>query len=172
MKGHIFLKRSGSKYGHLWNELDNDYAKGDDKYTDLVQYQCQMMEHWKPAYVPKKDPVPKTENFLQNGTQGDTSNANKDVELSVDMLHINNIIFLGSISKNIHYVTINTLENMKIPTMESVIERIIHSYAVQGFHIALIHVDIQFKAIKDRKKIGMAINVVSKRGGMFQRLNG
>ena len=36
------------------------------------------------------------------------------------------------------------------------------SYAVRGFHIALIHVDIQLKSIKDRKLLGTDVNVVSK----------
>ena len=86
----------------------------------------------------------------------------KDVELSMNVLHVNNIPFLGSISKNINYVTINALDNMKIPTMENVIEQIICLYAIWRFNIALMHVDIQFKAIKDQKNISTAINVVSK----------
>ena len=86
----------------------------------------------------------------------------KKVELSVDVLHVNSIPFLGSISKNIHYVTYNALDSMKIPVMEATIEMIIHSYAVRGFHIALIHVDIQFKVIKDRKCIPTDVNVVAR----------
>ena len=77
-------------------------------------------------------------------------------------LHVNNILFLESISKIIYCVTINALKNIKIPTMEGVIERIINLYAVCGFHIALIQVDIQLKEIKDGKKIPTTINVVSK----------
>ena len=78
------------------------------------------------------------------------------------MLHVNNIPFLGSVSKNIHYITFGALHSMKIPVMEKIIETIIRLYAVRGFHISLIHVDIQFKAIKDRKRIHTAVNIVSK----------
>ena len=46
----------------------------------------------------------------------------KDVELSVDVLHVNSVPFLGSVSKHIHYVTTNALVNMKIPTMETMIK--------------------------------------------------
>ena len=37
----------------------------------------------------------------------------KDVELSVDVLHVNRLPFLASVSKNIHYTTIDALDNMK-----------------------------------------------------------
>lgn len=53
---------------------------------------------------------------------------------------------------------------MKIPTMAEMIRGIICSYAICGFHIALIHVHIQFKAIKDRNSLNTKINVVSKEG--------
>lgn len=51
---------------------------------------------------------------------------------------------------------------MKIPTMEKVIMTIIHSYAICGFYIALIHVNIHFKAIEDRNLLNTKNNVVSK----------
>lgn len=86
----------------------------------------------------------------------------KDVELSVDVLHMNSIPFLGSISKHIHYVTTNALENIKIPTMEVMIKRIMRLYAVWGFHVTLIHVDIQFKGVKDQKTTDRVVNMVSK----------
>ena len=86
----------------------------------------------------------------------------KNVELSVDVLHVNRLPFLTSVSKNIHYSTINALDNMKIPTMENVIEKLIRSYSVRGFRIVAVHVDIQFKAIRDRNILGPSINVVSR----------
>ena len=86
----------------------------------------------------------------------------KNVELSIDVLHVNSIPFLGSVSKNIHYIIVNPLVNIKIPTMEKMIMTIIHSYAIRVFYIAIIHVDIQFKAIKDRNLLKTKVNVVSK----------
>ena len=64
------------------------------------------------------------------------------VELSIDVLHLNIIPFLTSISKNIHYGTINALHNTKIPTMVDCIDKILWSYGIRGFHITAIHVDI------------------------------
>ena len=72
------------------------------------------------------------------------------VELAVDVMHINRIPFLTSLSRKIHCDTVSAPADMKIPTMESCIKKIILSYSICGFHVTVIHVDIQFKAMKDR----------------------
>ena len=86
----------------------------------------------------------------------------RDVEISVDVLHVNRLPFLASISKNIHYSTIDALDNMRIPTMESTIRQLMRSYSVRGFNVVAIHVDIQFKSISDRNVLGPTVNVVSR----------
>ena len=86
----------------------------------------------------------------------------KNVELSIDILFVNRIPFLATISKYIHYGTIQALPNMKIPTIEEGIESVIKSYGIRGFHIATIHVDLQFKAIKDRNQLSLRTNVCSR----------
>jgi hypothetical protein len=84
------------------------------------------------------------------------------VTLSVDVMHVNKVPFLISISEHIHYGTIKALDSMKIPILEQEIERIIKLYAVRGFHVKFIMVDIQFKAIKDRGIVSAIVNVVGK----------
>ncbi|OEU10337.1 hypothetical protein FRACYDRAFT_247347 [Fragilariopsis cylindrus CCMP1102] len=84
------------------------------------------------------------------------------VTLSIDVMHVNKVPFLISISEHIHYGTIKALHSMKIPVLELEIERIIKLYAVRGFHVKFILVDIQFKAIKDRGKLTATVNVVGK----------
>ena len=86
----------------------------------------------------------------------------KDVELSIDVMHVNKVPFLVSISEHIHFGTISGLDSMKIPVLEDEIKRIIRLYAVRGFHIKYILVDIQFKAIKDRGLLDAIVNVVGK----------
>ena len=86
----------------------------------------------------------------------------RNVELSVDVLHVNRLPFLGSLSKNIHYSTVDALDNMRTQTMENVIVQLLQSYNVRGFRVVAIHVDIQFKAISDRNKLGPSVNVVSR----------
>jgi hypothetical protein len=86
----------------------------------------------------------------------------KDVTLSVDILYVNKVPFLVSISEHIHYGTIRAIESMKISVLEEEIKRIIQLYAVRGFNIKYIMVDIQFKAIKDRGLLDAIVNVVGK----------
>jgi hypothetical protein len=86
----------------------------------------------------------------------------KDVSVSVDIMFVNKVPFLVSISEHIHYGTINALDTMKIPILEDEIKRIIRLYAVRGFHVKYILVDIQFKAIKDRGLLDAIVNVVGK----------
>lgn len=71
----------------------------------------------------------------------------KEAELSVDVMHVNKIPFLVTVSKHIHFITVNALENMKMITMAEVLRQVKSSYSIQGFNIILIHVDIQFKAL-------------------------
>ncbi|OEU17119.1 hypothetical protein FRACYDRAFT_237529 [Fragilariopsis cylindrus CCMP1102] len=86
----------------------------------------------------------------------------KDVELSVDIMHVNKVPFLVSISEHIHYGTVTALESMKIPILEHEINKIIRLYSVRGFHVKYILVDIQFKPIKDRGLLDAIVNVVGK----------
>jgi hypothetical protein len=86
----------------------------------------------------------------------------KDVELSIDVMHVNKVPFLVTISKNIHYGTVNALDDLKIPTLERTISAVFKAYTVRGFNVTNVHVDIQFKAIRDRKIIAANINVVSR----------
>ncbi|OEU08874.1 hypothetical protein FRACYDRAFT_249219 [Fragilariopsis cylindrus CCMP1102] len=84
------------------------------------------------------------------------------VTLSIDVMHVNKVPFLISVSEHIHYGTIKALDSMKIPVLELEIQRIIKLYAVRGFHVKFILVDIQFKAIKDRGQLTATVNVVGK----------
>ena len=86
----------------------------------------------------------------------------RDVELSVDVMHVNRLPFLVSISKNIHYSTVDALDNIKTVTMETALKRLLRCYNVWGFRVAFIHVDIQFKSISDRNELGPTVNVVSR----------
>ena len=86
----------------------------------------------------------------------------KDVELSADVLHVNKVPFLATLSKHIHYTTVSALDNLQITTLEKTMKSVIRSYTVRGFNVVLVHVDIQFKAMKDRGLLGIGVNVVSR----------
>ena len=78
----------------------------------------------------------------------------ENVELSMDVLHVNRVPFPATISKHIHCVTINPLDDMKTPTLESAIKRPFRTCGIRGFDTTVTHEDIQFKAIRDRNSLG------------------
>lgn len=86
----------------------------------------------------------------------------KNVELSVDVIHVNTIPFLVSINHDIHFAHVVTLLNLKTDTLESGVKSILKSYAIRSFHITTVHVDIQLQPLCDCQKLKPNINVVSK----------
>jgi len=60
-----------------------------------------------------------------------------------------------------HYRNIFILV-LLMPLIENQIINVIKCYAIRGFSVVLIHVDIQFKCLKDRKNITAMMNDVSK----------
>ena len=86
----------------------------------------------------------------------------KDVTICVDVMFVCQVAILVSVSQSIHYGTVHGLPSMKIPIMEEAIKGIVKSYAVRGFLVKFIFVDLQFKAIKDQGNIkGAIVNIVS-----------
>jgi hypothetical protein len=51
-----------------------------------------------------------------------------NVALSVDVMHVNKVPFLVSISEHIHHGTISALDSMKIPILEEEVKRIIRLF--------------------------------------------
>ena len=86
----------------------------------------------------------------------------KDVELAADVMHVNDVPFLTTISSNMHYGTISTLNNLECASLEFELKNVGRSYALRGFRISMIVVEIQFKSLKDRNLLGIVVHVVSK----------
>ena len=77
----------------------------------------------------------------------------------MDMLFINVMLFLATISEHLHYHTIEHIPNCQSSTYRSVIDRIFRLYNAAGFYIKKIRCDIEFKnlmePIKDNLEIKM-----------------
>eukprot|EP00536_Pseudo-nitzschia_multiseries_P010625 jgi/Psemu1/203784/e_gw1.332.17.1 len=67
--------------------------------------------------------------------------------LTIDVMHINRIPMLVTISRNIHYGTVAALPNMKLPQLEAAIVSVIKSYSLRGFHVAVLLLDKQFDGL-------------------------
>ena len=71
-----------------------------------------------------------------------------NVEMSADVMLLNEVPC--------------AVDNIICTALEKELINVIRCYVVRGFNIILITVDMQFKSLKDRNKVGVKFNVVSK----------
>lgn len=86
----------------------------------------------------------------------------KPVTLSVDVMYVKKMPILVSVSKQFYYSTICALESMKIPLLGNEVKRVIQIYALNGFDLKYISVDIQLKSFKDCILFPIVVNVLAK----------
>ena len=86
----------------------------------------------------------------------------RDIELEVDVMCVNDVLFLTTISSNIHYRTIAALCNVVRTSLEQKLTKVIRSHVVRGCKISLVVVDMKFKPVKDRNLLGTLVNVAMK----------
>jgi hypothetical protein len=86
----------------------------------------------------------------------------KEVTLASDILHVNRIPFLSTIARAIHYGTIAALPNMTLKDIEKALPGVIRSYALRGFVVKHVLVNMQFEGLRDRMCDSVMINIVSK----------
>jgi hypothetical protein len=84
------------------------------------------------------------------------------VTLTVDIMEINKIKFLISVSRDIRFGTATTLAGMKAPELFGCIKQIQRVYTQRGFHMNEILMDGQFECLHgDLASIGILLNTVS-----------
>lgn len=76
------------------------------------------------------------------------------------MLHVNDALFLTSVSHDILHGTADAVDNLKCSTLEINLQNVVRCYAAHSFYAVLIHLDIQFKSLKDHTIVGVKLNVV------------
>ena len=72
----------------------------------------------------------------------------KDAELAADVMNVNDIPFLTTMSSNMHYETIAALNNLKCTSLEFELNNVIRSNAVRRFRISMVIVCVQFRSLK------------------------
>ena len=86
----------------------------------------------------------------------------RDVTLGTDVMHVNQIPFLVSISRGLHYTTAHNLPDLKLRTLGIALNEIIRSYEVHGFTVKFVLVDLQFANVQKHLPKHVTVNVVSK----------
>ena len=89
-----------------------------------------------------------------------TRQFHNNVELAADVVFLNDVQFLTTMSEHVHHGTVGPVDNLTCPSLESQIKSVLRSYAVRGFRCVMTSVDPQFKALKDRNVVGHLLTCV------------
>ena len=84
-------------------------------------------------------------------------------EVSSDKINLNDVPFLTCASNDAHYSTSLAADNLTCLVLEHGLKNVIRCYSIRAFNVVFLDLDIQFKIIKDRNKVGVLINFVRKK---------
>ena len=85
-----------------------------------------------------------------------------DVILAVDILYVNKLLFIATISRHIHFGTVEFLRNQKAITLTEHIKQVNQLYRQQGFRPIYTLMDGQFEPLRgDLAEMGIQLNTVS-----------
>ena len=87
-----------------------------------------------------------------------------EVTIFCDLMHINGIVFLNTISRHIMFATGIMIKNRKIKNIADGITQVHKLYLQRGFNITHIHSDCEFETLrKEMKALCIHLNCASKK---------
>jgi hypothetical protein len=91
--------------------------------------------------------------------------AHKEVTLCVDLVFVDGITFLGSVSRNKHFTTAERLPTRSMVNVLAGLERINNLYKARGFKITMIHADGEFASLRNEllKLDNIGLNIAAER---------
>ena len=98
----------------------------------------------------RSKPLPVIKNYIEIPTE--LIRKHEEVEISIDMMFVNKIPFLTTISKSLMYRTAQPLENKTPTAYRSALDTVFRVYNHAGFSITTIKADQEFKPILDEIK--------------------
>jgi hypothetical protein len=93
----------------------------------------------------RKKPLPVASNYIE--IPKELINNHHDVTLCIDIMNINGLAFLTTISRKIMYRTAEFLPNQSVQAYRSVLDTVFRIYNQAGFRITTIHCDNEFQPI-------------------------
>jgi hypothetical protein len=86
----------------------------------------------------------------------------RNLKICIDVMFVNKLSFLITISRNIKCGTVEALKNRKLKELLLAIKSVKRMYILRGFKITSAHVDNEFEPMRgDLQELGMATNVMS-----------
>ena len=77
-------------------------------------------------------------------------------------MHLNEFPFLTTVSRDIHCGAALVVDNLTCSVLEEGLKNMVRGHKLRGFNVVVIMLDKQFKSIKDRSRVGVPINLVSR----------
>jgi hypothetical protein len=93
----------------------------------------------------RKKPIQVKENFIQ--IPKELKQAHKNVKISADVLFVNKIPILVTISENIGFTTVEILPSRKIKVLAKAFDNVIELYGSKGFNFTIINTDPEFATV-------------------------
>ena len=81
-----------------------------------------------------------------------------DATISSDVMFANDVLLLTSVSHDMHCGIISAVDNLTCPTLEIELCNIFYSYLARVFNVLLIMVELKFKSLRYRNRVGVKIN--------------
>ena len=70
------------------------------------------------------------------------------VVLALDLMFVNKIPFLITVSRGLHFGTVKSLPNHQIPTVGAALSRVIDTYRRHGFRVTTALADLEFNTLQ------------------------
>jgi hypothetical protein len=106
--------------------------------------------------------APKVEEDRYDGVPAPILSRYHDVTLCVDIMFVNKIPFVVTMSKHIRFITVEAIANRKVPAIWKAIKDVIKIYQQKGFQIKWALMDNEFEPLRgELANSGIGLNVTS-----------
>ena len=72
----------------------------------------------------------------------------KSVTLCIDLMFVNKIPFLLTISRGLHFGTVENLSNRQVPTIYKALHKVLAQYKRCSFRVTAIHANPEFEPLQ------------------------
>ena len=106
------------------------------------------------SVIVNTEPIPLPNSIKENYSK---------VILAADVLYVNSVPIMATVSRNIHYASAAALPSMKHDVLESALRAAIQSYRIRGFTVVTILLDGQFEGLQQRfLEDNIQLNIVAR----------
>ncbi|GAX19421.1 hypothetical protein FisN_4Lu403 [Fistulifera solaris] len=85
---------------------------------------------------------------MANGIPADIQSKCKNIVLGIDILFVNKVPFFITTSRDLHFGTVEDLNNRQIPTVSAALEQVVKLYERRGLKVVTINADREFAPLE------------------------